>query len=91
MHDVAPVVLPDPRWSRWWKNFRWRRRYAVTARRATLIITDSSFTANEVQRVLGFPRDRIRIAPLAADDFPVPPVAEDAATLARLGVSTPFA
>ncbi|HEX7605631.1 MAG TPA: glycosyltransferase family 1 protein, partial [Usitatibacter sp.] len=90
MHDVAPVVVPDPRWSRWWKNFRWRRRYATTARRATLIIADSSFTANEVQRVLGFPRDRIRITPLAADDFPVPPVAGDAATLARLGVSMPF-
>jgi glycosyltransferase involved in cell wall biosynthesis len=90
MHDVAPVVLPDPRWSRWWKNGRWRHRYAVTARRATLIITDSSFSANEVRRVLGFPRNRIRIAPLAADDFPVPPIAEDTETLVRLGVSTPF-
>lgn len=90
MHDVAPVVLPDPRWSRWWKNVRWRRRYAVTARRATVIIADSAFTASEVRRLLGFPRDRIRIAPLAADDFPVPPVAGDRETLARLGVRTPF-
>jgi len=90
MHDVAPLALPDPRWSRWWKNFLWRRRYTVTARRATVIIAVSSFTANEVRRVLGFPRNRICIVPQAADDFPVPPVAEDAATLARLGVSTPF-
>lgn len=90
MHDVAPLALPDPRWSRCWKNFLWRRRYTVTARRATVIIAVSSFTANEVRRVLGFPSNRIRIALQAADDFPVPPVAEDAATLARLGVSAPF-
>lgn len=90
MHDVAPVVLPDPRRSRWWKNLRWRRRYAATARRATVIIVDSAFTAREAGRVLGFPLRRMRVAPLAADDFPVPPVAGDAAALARLGVSSPF-
>jgi glycosyltransferase involved in cell wall biosynthesis len=90
MHDVAPVVLPDPRRSRWWKNLRWRRRYAVTARRATVIMADSAFTAHEVGRVLGFPFRRIRVTPLAADDLPVPPVAGDAAALARLGVSSPF-
>ncbi len=90
MHDVAPLVLPDPRWSRSWKNLRSRHRYATTARRAAIIIADSSFTAAEAQRVLGVPRDRIRVALLAADDFPVPPVCDDTATLARSGVSTPF-
>lgn len=81
MHDVAPVVLPDPRRSRWWKNLRWRRRYAATARRATVIMADSAFTAHEVGRVLGFPFRRIRVTPLAADDFPVPP---SAAVIPRL-------
>jgi alpha-1,3-rhamnosyl/mannosyltransferase len=90
MHDVVPVVLPDPRRSRWWKNLRWRRHYAVTARRATVIMADSAFTAHEVERVLGFPFRRIRVTPLAADDFPVPPAAGDAAALARLGVTSPF-
>ncbi|HSB62562.1 MAG TPA: glycosyltransferase family 1 protein [Thermoanaerobaculia bacterium] len=90
MHDVVPVVLPDPRRSRWWKNLRWRRRYAATARRATVIMADSAFTAREVGRVLGFPSRRIRVTPLAADDLPVPPVAGDAAALARLGVTSPF-
>ena len=90
MHDVAPLVLPDPRPSRWWKNLRWRRRYAVTARRATVIMADSAFTAHEVGRVLGFPSRRIRVTPLAADDFPVPPAAADAAALARLSVTLPF-
>jgi alpha-1,3-rhamnosyl/mannosyltransferase len=90
MHDVAPVVLPDPRRSRWWENLRWRRRYAVTARRATIVMADSAFTAHEVGRVLGFPFRRIRVTPLAADDLPIPPVAGDAAALARLGVTLPF-
>lgn len=90
MHDVAPLVLPDPRWSRSLRNFRSRHRYATTARRAAIIIADSSFTADEAERVLGIPRERIRIALLAADDFPVPPACEDAATLARCGVSRPF-
>jgi glycosyltransferase involved in cell wall biosynthesis len=90
MHDVAPVALPDPRWTAWRKNFRWRRRYAATARRATVIVSDSSFTADEVHRVLGFPRDRIRVALLAADDVAVPPPEADEGTLSRLGVRSPF-
>ncbi len=90
MHDVAPLALPDPRWSRAWKNFLLRRRYTVTARRATLIIAVSSFTADEIRRLLGFPRDRVRIVPQAADDFVVPPVGDDASTLERLGVREPF-
>jgi alpha-1,3-rhamnosyl/mannosyltransferase len=90
MHDVAPAALPDPRVSALWQKLLWRRRYAVTARRATVIIANSSFTADEVQRVLGFPRDRIRVTPLAADDLPVPPAGGDRAALARLGVRTPF-
>lgn len=90
IHDVAPAALPDPRWSSVWQKLLWRRRYAVTARRATVVIANSSFTADEVQRVLGFPRERIRVTPLAADDLPVPPAGDDRAALARLGVKPPF-
>ena len=90
MHDIVPIAHPDPRWTGWQKNLRWRRRYAATARRATLIIADSQFTADEIHRMLGVPRDRMRVALLAADDFIVPPVAGDAAALARLGVQQPF-
>jgi glycosyltransferase involved in cell wall biosynthesis len=90
VHDVAPVALPDRRWTAWYKNFRWRRRYAATARHATVIVSDSSFTSDEVHRVLGFPRDRIHLALLAADDVAVPPPEADVGTLSRLGVRTPF-
>lgn len=90
MHDIVPIAHPDPRLRGWQKNLRWRRRYGATARRATLIIADSQFTADEIHRMLGVPRDRMRIALLAADDFAVPPVEGDAAALAGLGVRTPF-
>ena len=90
LHDVAPLAFPDPRWHAWRKNFRWRRRYAATARRATIMVADSAFTATEVQRTLGFPADRIRVVLLAADDMVAPPPAGDAEVLMRLGVRQPF-
>jgi glycosyltransferase involved in cell wall biosynthesis len=91
MHDVAPLVLPDPRWYAWRKNARWRSRFAATARSATLVVADSAFTAAEVQRVLHIAPERIRVVLLAADDFAVGgPTDGDAAALARLGVATPF-
>ncbi|MEO7455970.1 MAG: glycosyltransferase family 1 protein [Gemmatimonadaceae bacterium] len=91
MHDVVPIAHPDPRRIRGFqKNLRWRRRYATTARHATLIIADSQFTADEVHRMLGVPYERMRVVLLAADDFAVPPAAGDAEALARLGVARPF-
>jgi glycosyltransferase involved in cell wall biosynthesis len=90
MHDVAPIALPDPRLLRWRKNLRWRVRYAATARRATIIMADSAFTADEVQRLLGYPRDRMHVVLLAADDVAAPSPAGDAAALERLGVQRPF-
>jgi alpha-1,3-rhamnosyl/mannosyltransferase len=90
MHDVVPIAHPDPRWTGWQKNLRWRRRYSASAKRATLIVADSQFTADEVHRLLGVPYDRMRVVLLAADDFTVPPAAGDAAALERLGVKQPF-
>jgi glycosyltransferase involved in cell wall biosynthesis len=90
MHDVAPIALPDPRRWKWLKNLRWRRRYRSTARRATLLVTISEFSATEIVRTLGYPRDRIRVTLLAADDVKIPDAERDAAALARLGVRTPY-
>ncbi len=90
IHDVAQVALPDPRWTAWRKNFRWRRLFAATARRATLIVADSAFTGREIQRTLGVPPERIRVVPLAVDDAPVTPADGDAAALERLGVRGRF-
>ena len=90
IQDVAPLVLPDPRRRKWLKNFRWRRRYAFTARRANMLLTISSFTRDEVHRVLGVPHDRMRVTLLAADDLRIPPAERDAEALTRLGVRAPF-
>ena len=90
IHDVAPLAYPDPRRTKWWQNRRWRRLYHATAQRANLIVTVSEFTAREVHRNLDVSRERLRVTPLAADDFPVPSPARDADVLARLGVTKPF-
>ena len=90
VHDIAPVALPDPRWLAWRKNLRWRLRFMRSTRVATLMLADSAFTASEMQRVLGADTARIRVVPLAADDFDAAPRADDAAVLARFGVRTPY-
>ena len=90
IHDIVPIAHPDPRWRGWQKNLRWRRRYGATAARATLIIADSQFTADEIHRMLGVAYDRMRVVLLAADDFFIPPSATDANTLAALGVQMPY-
>ncbi len=90
IQDIAPLVLPDPRRRKLLKNFRWRRRYRLTAKRATLLIAISNFTRDEVHRVLGVPMSRIRVTPLAADDLAIPSAERDTDALARLGVRTPY-
>lgn len=90
IHDVAPLAMPDPRLRATYRNWLWRRRYASAARHATLVIADSAFTATEVTARLGVPDDRIRVVLLAVDDAPLPPPGDDAAALARLGVTRPF-
>ncbi len=90
VHDVAPVAMPDPRWLAWRKNLRWRLRFKRSTQVATLMLADSAFTASEIQRVLGGDAGRIRVVPLAADDFDTSSRADDAAVLARLGVKAPY-
>ena len=90
IHDIAPLVLPDPRRRKWWQNRRWRRLYRATARRAAIVIADSHFTAAELRRELGVPDERLRVVHLAADDFAIPPAGRDEEALARLGVRRPF-
>lgn len=91
IHDLAPLVVPNEGMSARTAS-RWRRRFEATARRASLVLADSAFTASEVQRVLGVAPERLRVVHLAADDLPVAPLDPevDARTLERLGVRAPF-
>ena len=90
VHDLAPLVFPDLRLTRWLRNRRWRRRYAAVAARATLLVVDSRFTGDEVQRVLRVPSERMRVVLLAADDAITERPSNDAHVLTTLGVSRPF-
>jgi glycosyltransferase involved in cell wall biosynthesis len=90
IHDVVPIALPDERWIAWRKRRRWRSLFSNTALRATLVLADSAFTAGEVNRMLGVPPERIRVAPLGADHFVLPPSLDEGGVLARLGIPQPF-
>lgn len=90
IHDAAPLAFPDPRWTKWRQNRRWRRLYEATVERAAVIITDAKFTAGELDRLLDVSPDCIHVVPLAADDVRIPPPERDAEALARLGVRRPY-
>jgi glycosyltransferase involved in cell wall biosynthesis len=73
IHDLFPLTHPE------WFPTRQRRLFgrAVSwaADRATLIITDSEFTAREISSVLGVGGERLRIIPLGVGNefFSTPP------------------
>jgi glycosyltransferase involved in cell wall biosynthesis len=59
LHDVIPLVLPDPdlaQLRRWWS--RWGRAY----RRADVVVADSRYTADEGIRLLGLDPSRVHVA-----------------------------
>lgn len=88
--DIIPVVLADlyaaevPGW-----RFRFARYLELRAiKQASLILAISQHTANDLERVLGIPPERIRVTPLGVDEgffAPVPESAKDEAW-ERIGV-----
>ena len=90
MHDIANVAMPDPRFTAAWKNLRWRLLYNRTAKRATLILADSEFTAREIERVLHVGAETVRVVRLAADDFSVANGEDPQPLFTRLGVTQPY-
>ena len=60
VHDLVPLHFPD------WVTPRTRsmhtRKYRNAARTCDVIFTNSAFTADDVARTLGFPRERIAVA-----------------------------
>jgi O-antigen biosynthesis alpha-1,3-rhamnosyltransferase len=59
LHDVIPLVLPDPdldQLRRWWA--RWGRAY----RRADAVVAVSRYTADEGVRLLGLDPSRVHVA-----------------------------
>ena len=103
VHDFAPMLQFDHRWWKVVKRFKQRRRYASTVARADLIMTISSFTAREAERLLAVDPAKIRVTLLAADDLTAalparvagvagdhPDAFDHSETLDRLGIHGPF-
>ena len=59
IHDVS--FFAHPEWFHWREGARRRWLTAASARRAAAIVTVSDFSANEIARWIGAPRDRIRV------------------------------
>jgi glycosyltransferase involved in cell wall biosynthesis len=87
--DLVPMLQLDHRWWKVIKRAKYRRRFRRTAQYSDLLITISAFTAHEVERYLGVPREDVRVTLLAADDLATRSNAP-AATPAALGIDGPF-
>jgi glycosyltransferase involved in cell wall biosynthesis len=88
IHDAIPERFPEltlpSRRARWF----WRGKIRLALAQAKVILTVSSYSAGELQEMLGVPPSRIRVAqPAPAPEYePVPP-GEAREAAARLGVS----
>ncbi len=61
IHDLIPLRFPE--WVHPTTRRLHGRKYANAARTCDLVFVNSSFTAAEVEELLGVPRSRIRVAP----------------------------
>ena len=87
IHDVSYERKPE--WNAY-RNDRWRRAfYRRAALAADSVVTDSSFSRNEITAAYGIPADRIAVVPLAASDAFVAGAFDD--TRAPAGVTAPYA
>jgi glycosyltransferase involved in cell wall biosynthesis len=57
------LTLPSPR-----ARLFWRLKVALAIRQARVILTVSDYSARDIERILGVPRDRIRVAVEAPSD-----------------------
>jgi glycosyltransferase involved in cell wall biosynthesis len=64
VHDVIPLALPA--YAGTVKMRAYLKLVSRTVRRAPLLLTDSEFSKQDIQRHLGIPPDRIHVTPLAA-------------------------
>jgi glycosyltransferase involved in cell wall biosynthesis len=92
IHDAIPLVLPEYRASMAMRaHLALMRRSTLAAR---LVLTPSRSAANDLERLLGIPADRIRVTPLAADPACRPPADCDReiieAARARFDVRGPY-
>ena len=66
VHDLIGFVMPQYAASPWMRIYN--RMAAASVRRARIIVADSRATADDLQRILGIPEHRIRVALLGVDE-----------------------
>jgi len=76
IHDVSYEAHPE--WSRMAQRWRLRTFSRLAARRARAVLTDSQFSRQELLKYYRLPASKIRVVPLAANDFPGPHPAGEA-------------
>lgn len=87
VHDVSFFAQPDG--FRWREGLRRRWLTRASARRAAAVLTDSAFSADEITRWLGVPRDEVVLAPQGAPAWHGGPPAHEREPLV-LSVGTLF-
>jgi glycosyltransferase involved in cell wall biosynthesis len=90
IHDVIPLVLPDYR-----ASAAMRAHLAIirrTVKQARIVLTPSRAAANDIRDVLGFPEEKIRITPEAADSKYAPASSIETAKqrVEQFGIKGPY-
>ena len=62
IHDLSFCAHPE--WFSWREGLRRRVLTRAAARRAAVVVTDSRFSASEIESHLGVPASRVRVIPL---------------------------
>ncbi len=78
IHDVSFSAHPE--WFSFREGVRRRTLTAWSARRARVVLTDSTFSREEITRLLGVPRERVRVIPLGVTRRPRAPIEGRATT-----------
>jgi glycosyltransferase involved in cell wall biosynthesis len=89
VHDISPMLQLDHRWWKVLKRAKYKRRYMRTARQSHAIVTDSTFSRDELIGKVGADASRISVTLLAADDLPLH-LSDDSAPLDAVQLTGPF-
>jgi glycosyltransferase involved in cell wall biosynthesis len=81
IHDVNHLAMPG--WMGPGRKPYYERVVKPTALRASRVLTCSEFSGREIQRWLGVPAEKVRVAPYAIEPAFQPPLAEAVAALRR--------
>jgi alpha-1,3-rhamnosyl/mannosyltransferase len=83
VHDTIPLHSPQYVTSRR-SRLLFRLTMKLAVRRSSLVLVDSEASKHDVVKYFGLQPKKVRVAPLAADEFQAPPQAESSEIIERL-------